>query len=412
VVAGRARWPRPAIAVAATAVLAACGSGGASPLVHRGDVVDVPMGSLTARDVAATQTAFGLDLVHALCEQSPGENLLISPTSAAEALGLVHPAAGGETAEAFRTLLHLPQWSPDLVAAMHSHTLALDGLRYDGDLDDGDAPDSLQMSNRLWTAPTLEPDEEYLDDLATAFDADVRALDFADPEGATERINTTVADDTRGVIEELFAEPLPAETVVVLTNALHLTARWTTPFSGTQPAPFAAPSGNVTVDMMDGGHGSARAVDGWHAVELPYLDGTLVAIAVLPPEDADPCAVDAATLAALGSAAETPVGVRLPRMTIQQGHQLLEPLTELGLPVAGDYPAFGGGDLTISHVVQEVFLRVDEEGTEAAAATGVGLAGSAPLDDVVTFDRPFLFLLADTATRSPLFVTVVHDPSA
>lgn len=96
-------------------------------------------------------------------------------------------------------MLHLPEWSADVVAALRDHTRSLDGLRYDGDLDDEGAPDSLQMSNRLWTATGLEPDPRYLDDIATALDADVRALDFAaDPGGATDRINTTVAEDTEG----------------------------------------------------------------------------------------------------------------------------------------------------------------------------------------------------------------------
>ena len=399
------------IALAAVAALAACGSGGATPVVQRGDVATVEAGELTARDVATAQTAFGIDLLHALCQEKPGENLLMSPTSAAEVLSLLYPASEGQAADALGALLHLPAWSPDLVAALRAHTQALDGLRFDGDLDDDDAPDSLQLSNHLWTAPGLEPDPGYLDDIATAFDADVRALDFAaDPQGATDRINTTVQEDTRGVIEELFPDALPPDTVVVLTNALHLKAKWLTPFSLTEPAPFEAPSGAVTVDMMNGGSGSARTADDWRAVELPYLDGTLAAVAVLPPEDTDPCAVDAATLAALDAAPPASVDVRLPRMSIVQGHKLLEPLTGLGLPVTGPYPAFGG-DLVVTQVVQQTFLRVDEEGTEAAAATGAGMAGSAPLD-VVTFDRPFLFLLTDTETRSPLFVTVVNDPAA
>ena len=193
------------LALAATA-LAGCGAAGAAPEVHRGDVAPVQPGSLTARDLADTQTAFGLDLLHSVCDAAPGENVLLSPTSAAVALSLLYPAARGGTAEDFGALLHLPEWSPDLVAAAHEHTHALDALRYDGDLDDEDAPDSLQTSNRLWTVTGLEPDPRYLDDLATAFDAGVAALDFVgDPVGATDRINAAVEEDTRGIIEDLFA---------------------------------------------------------------------------------------------------------------------------------------------------------------------------------------------------------------
>jgi serpin B len=397
------------------ATLGACGTAGAAPRVQRGDAVPVQAGALTTGDVAAMQTAFGVDLLHAVCEQADDENLLLSPTSAAGALSLLYPAAGGQTAESFRSVLHLPAWSPDLVAALRNHTRALDGLRYDGDLDDDAAPDALQMSNRLWTATGLEPDPRYLDDLATAFDADVRALDFAgDPAGATDRINSTVADDTRGIIEELFEAPLDQDTMAVLTNALHLKARWADPFTYTRTAPFDAPFGVVDVDMMSGSSGTGRTADAWQSVELPYRDGTLAAVAVLPPEGTDPCTVDAATLADLRTAEPEEVGVQLPQLTIEQTHSLLDVLTAMGLPVDGDFSGLGGDDLSISQVVQKTFLEVHEDGTEAAAATGVAVeaVSAAQPEPTVVFDRPFLFLLTDTETRSPLFVTVVTDPSA
>jgi serpin B len=412
------RWTRGARLAAAAgtaAALAACSSAGAPPLVHRGDVVPVQAGSLTARDVAAAQYEFGIGLLHAVCGQADGGNVLLSPTSAAEALSLLFPATDGQTAEDFRTLLHLPEWSPDLVAAFREHTRSLDGLRYDGDLDDDDAPDALQLSNRLWTATGLQPDPRYLDDIATAFDADVQSLDFAgDPEEATDRINTTVADDTRGIIEDLFEDALDRSTRAVLTNALHLKARWAVPFTDTNSAPFAAPSGEVSVDMMGGASGAGRTAGGWQAVELPYRDGTLAAVAVLPPEGTDPCRVDAAVLAELQAAGPEQVDVRLPQLRIEQSHGLLGVLAGMGLPVGGDYSALGEDGLEISQVVQKTFLEVDEDGTEAAAATGVAMetSGGAPQPEVVTFDRPFLFLLTDTQTRSPLFMTVVHDPSA
>ena len=413
--AGYARVPHLAAAACAAAVLAACGTAGATPVVHRGDSVAVRAGSLTARDVAEAQTAFAVDLLHAVCGRAPGENLLLSPTSAAEALTLLYPAARGETAEALGSVLHLPAWSPDLVAAVRDHTRALDGLRYDGDLDDDDAPDALQMSNRLWTAAGVRPDQGYLDAIATASDADVRALDFAgDPDGATDRINSTIDEDTRGIIEKLFDEPLDPGTTAVLTNAVHLKARWAVPFTDTRSAPFAAPSGEVTVEMMGGSSGAGRAVDGWQSVALPYRDGTLTAVAVLPPEDAAPCTIDAATLAELRVAEPEQVGVQLPRLMIEQSHQLLDVLSELGLPADGDWSALGADGAQITQVVQKTHLEVDEDGTEAAAATGVAMDVSAagPPRSVIAFDRPFLFLLADTATQSPLFVTVVTDPSS
>jgi serpin B len=392
---------------------AACGTAGATPDVHEGRARAVSLGSLTAQDVAAAQTAFGVDLLHVLCGSPTDGNVLVSPTSAAEALSLLYPAAGGGTAEAIGAMLHLPEWSRDLVAAAREHTRALAELSYAGDLDDDEAPDSLRMTNRLWTVTGLEPEPAYLDDVATAFDSDVRSLDFAgDPEGATERINTTVEDDTAGIIEDLFEDPLRPDTVAVLTNALYLQARWATPFSDTRSAAFDAPSGESTVDMMSGGSGDARSAGGWQSVELPYRDGTLAAVAVLPPEGTDPCAVAVDDLAALEAAPPAPVGVELPRISIEQTHALVDPLVSLGMPPVGDYPGLGRRDLVLSEAVQKTFIEVDEQGTEAAAATGIGLAESAGPSEFVTFDRPFLFAVTDTATRSPLFTAVVRDPAA
>jgi len=414
-VARSARGPRLAVAIGATAALTACGAAGAAPLVHRGDVVPVRLGSLTAQDIAQAQTAFGVDLLHAVCEQGASANVLLSPTSAAEALGLLYPASRGRTAQEFGGVVHLPEWSPDVVAAAREHTTSLAGLRYDGDRDDEDAPDSLQMSNRLWTVTGLEPDPRYLDDIATAFDAEVQSLDFVrHPVESTDRINSAVEHDTRGIIEELFAEPLGTGTVAVLTNAIHLKARWAVPFTSAHPAPFAAPSGEVSVDMMSGAYGTGRAAGGWQAVELPYRDATLSAVAVLPPEGSDPCTVDAATLSAIQEAEPQDVAVQLPRMRIEQTHDLLDVLAGLGLPIQGDYSGLGGEDLYISQVVQKTFIDVDEAGTEAAAATGVVVEESAAAtpERVVSFNRPFLFVVTDTETGSPLFVAAVQDPAS
>jgi serpin B len=384
-------------------------------VVHRGTVQPVVAGPLSVGDVADAQWAFGLDLLRSVCAGKPDANVLLSPASAAAALSLLYPASAGSTADDLAALLHLPAWSPGLVAALQEHTRALDGLRYAGDLDAEDAPDSLQTSNRAWLDHTLRPEPGYLDDVATALDAEIRGVDFAgDPAGATDAINAAVAEDTRGLIDRLFDQPLDPGVVAVLTNALHLEARWEVPFTSTAPAPFRSPAGEVRVDMMDGGSGLARTVDGWLAVDLPYRDGTLTAVAVLPPEGTRPCAVDVATLDALRDAEPSGVGVRLPRIRLVQTHSLLEKLAAMGLPVQGDYRGLGRADLAIDEVVQKAFLEVDERGTVAAAATGLSVVltsfgGAGP---VVTVDRPFLFLLTDTATRSPLFITVVTDPSA
>ncbi|MGY1855866.1 serpin family protein [Modestobacter sp. SYSU DS0290] len=366
----------------------------------------------TARTVADAQTAFGLGLLRAVAARRPHDDLLLSPTSAAQALGLLYPRLAGPRAAQLGAVLRLPAWSAELAAALGEHTRALAALRSEADPDGERARDVLQVSNRLWTATRYHLDPAHLTAVRTAFGAEIGALDFAqDPAGATDRVNAAVAADTRGLIRSLFDQPLGRDTVLVLTNAVHLRARWASRFTSTAPAPFSAPTGTVEVPMMSGASGTARAAAGWQSVELPYRDGTLTAVALLPPVGTDPATADEPLLAALADAPPARVDVRLPRLHVEQTHgDLLEPLAELGVPVA--VPELGP-DARIDQVVQKVLLDVDQDGTVAAAATGVTVVATSfrtPLPEVV-FDRPFLLLLTDTATRSPLFLALVRDPS-
>ena len=360
-------------------------------------------------DIAAAQTSFGLALLRRLAAAEPHEDLLLSPTSAAQALGMLQPALTGERAAGLEHLLGLPPWSAELAAALGRHTRALDALRYDGD--PADAPDSLQTSNRLWTDLRYRLRDAHRDAVRTAFAAQLDQVDlFGDPAGATDAINAAVAEDTAGLVPALFDQPLRPETVLVLTNAVHLRARWASRFTSTAPAPFATVAGPVQVPMMSGASGTLRTAAGWQAVELPHRDGTLAAVVVLPPEGTDPLAVDEAVLGALAGAAPGRVDVRLPRLRMRRRSDLMAPLVALGMPV--ELPELGP-DARVDRVVQEAVLDVDQDGTVAAAATGVAvIAVSARMPRrVVTVDRPFLLLLTDSATRSPLFLAVVRDPS-
>jgi serpin B len=117
-------------------------------------------------------------------------------------------------------------------------------------------------------------------------------------------------------------------------------------------------------------------------------------------------------MTALTSGVSTEAGVVLPKLDVSQSMSLTQPLRAMGLPLSGDYSGLGPRDDTISEVVQKVVMTVDEQGTKAAAATGVGVEMSAArLLPVVTFNRPFLMVIEDTSTHTPLFVARVADPT-
>lgn len=375
---------------------------------YRGATLALEPGALDARDIGAAQTAFGIDLLHTMCAQDPGTNLLISPTSAAEAVGMLQPAGDSATEARLAEVLHLPTWSPELIAALNAHTAAL--ARLAGPQDPDVEADRVRMSNRLWNQHGTQPEQAYLDDVATAFDAGMVGLDFAgDPVGSTDHINRVIGEDTAGLIPSLFDDPLSRDTLMVLTNAIHLRATWATEFTTAMPAPFASPGGEVSVDMMTEGSGTLRTARGWTSIEIPYTDGTLTAVALLPPEEDDPCSVTAADVDALAAGTGSTADVSMPRLELAQSHDLLAPLVELGLPGAG-FPGLGGGDGIIDQIPQKTVLIADEQGTEAAAATGVVVVLSAGPPPVV-LDRPFVLLIRDTETGSPLFRGVINDPT-
>jgi serpin B len=396
---------------------AGCGSGGSSTTgdggahvqgaaVLVGKVEALHSGSISARQVAAADSEFGFDLFARLCASAPNANLTLSPASAAQALGMLDAGAAGGTRTAVGKLLHLPEWSPALVAALHARAAALASVA------------QVEVSNHVFEQKGLSPTSSTLNDLKTAYDADLRQLDFAAaPAAATDAINTVISHDTKALIPTLFDSPLDPTTRTVLANAVVLDAKWQQPFPSAVPGRFHTASGkDEQATMMNNSEASlaTRSASGWQSVVLPYDGGKLEAVAMLPPPTSSGCAAPtAAVLSALTAGPSTGDGVVLPKLDLSQTLPLTKTLAGMGLPLQGDYSGLGAADNEISEVVQKVVMKVDKQGTKAAAATGIGITTSARVaNQVVTFDRPFLLLLEDTATHTPLFLAHVADPNA
>jgi serpin B len=399
-----------AMLAGAAVLVAGCGqpgssrSGGGQLLTGR--VEKLPAAALPPGRLAAAEDAFGLALLRRLCAPAPAANLLLSPESAAEALGMLYAGANGPTAAAVGRLLHLPAWQPWLVAALDRHTASLAGLR------------QLQVTNHLFEQSGVRPTQRVLNDLRTAYRAGLWSVNFGDEPATTNKINGVVAQETHGLVPTLFPTPLPASTQTVLENTVYLNARWEQPFPSTSTAPFHTADGQVVqVPLMSntGPVASYRRVAGWQSATLPYAGGRLAAVGLLPPAHAANCAVPSqAQLTALTTTAPgQPAGVRLPRMHLSQTWANLQlTLAAMGLPLSGDYSGLGAQDSQISEIVQRDTMTVDAKGTTAAAATGVavGTAELAGPSLVLSFNRPFLLLLEDTATHTPLFLAWVTDP--
>jgi serine protease inhibitor len=349
--------------------------------------------------------SFAADLSRALSRGSarPG-NLVVSPYSVAVALAKTRRGARGRTGDEIDQVLH-------------------GGI---GDLSiPGGGPNdaiTLEVASALWGQRDLawQPD----------FTTGLQLVDFAaDPEAARGPINAWTREHTHGRIAELVPSGvLDVDTRLVLANAIYLKAPWATPFdtAATDQAPFTRADGSgVSVAMMSTGGATSMGWaegPGWQAVNLAYAGGSLAMAVVVP--DAGRLAeveqgLDGAALGSvLSSFAPTAVVLQLPRWTHRNPLRLDEVLATLGMPTAFSNDAdFSGmttaAQLKIDALLHEAYIAVDEHGTEAAGATaGVMALLSAMRPQIeLTVDRPFLFVLHDTATATPLFIGRVSDPS-
>ena len=366
-------------------------------------------------DLVRGNNAFALELYGRLRER-PG-NLFLSPYSISTALAMTYAGARGQTADQMARALHFPLPPDRLPAAYEPLISSIHG---------GPEPRPYQLlvANALWGREGLEFRPEYLRVVEAHFGAGLFRVDFRSPEPARRTINAWVADKTRDKIGELIGPgALAPETLLVLTNAIYFKGDWLTPFprSDTWDEDFhAAGPGRVRVPMMHrtGRLGYAER-DGFQALELPYK-GDALAMLVLLPRTTDGLAVLEGTLSldGLDMRERRLVRVSFPRFRLEGGFALQEVLAAMGMPDAfrreADFSGMTGRrEPFISAVLHKAYVDVNEQGTEAAAATGVVMRPTAaPVDRPVEFraDHPFLFLIRDRRTGSILFLGRVANP--
>lgn len=357
------------------------------------------------------------------------ENLVLSPYSVAVALGMTLAGAGGTTAAEMRAVLGADD---RFHAGLNALTSYVEGLAGQQERADGSRADvALDAANQLFGQRDVGWEQEFLDLLAEQYGAGMRTVDLAtDFEDARELINTWVEEQTHDRIEDLVpAGVLDAMTRLVLVNAIYLKAPWEAPFEKqlTAPGQFHLADGSaVEVDLMSGPEvdGWLASGDGWQAARLLYAGRRLAMTVVLPDEGR---LADVEGLVAAGGLPDlvaggrrTKLAVRLPRWSYRTSAALGPVLEELGMTTAFDAAAADFRpmtdedlDLYVDAVLHQGFIAVDEEGTEAAAATAVVMREtSLPLTTPFHVDRPFLYVIHDVEHGTPLFLGRVLDPSA
>ena len=367
-------------------------------------------------------------------DEGEEENVFVSPHSITSALAMTYAGADGNTRDEMAAALNYLVGDDDLHPAFNKLDLQLDE-RTDIETDDDEDLD-LEIVNQTWGQKDYPFLEEYLDILSLHYGAGMYAVDFStEYEQIRQEINAWVEDRTNDLITDLLPEgSLDALTRLVLVNAIYFYGTWQDTFDpdSTRDRPFTRLDGSETdVEMMrhdDATQAGYFGGDETTAVSLPYVGGDLSMIAVKPAEATTEFLgweqdFDRETFDAVIDGLDTKQGmVNLPKFEDDGEYDLIPPFQAMGMEDAFDAGAadFGrmadleavGENLFISGIFHQTFIEVDEEGTEAAAATGVVVgAESAPIIDFeVTFDRPFIYAIYDHGTETILFMGRMLDP--
>lgn len=391
-------------------LLVACDRGPSGP----GEIDGLPR-ELTTQEAALVEASndFTFRLFGRIAADEPDENVFVSPLSVSMAVGMTMNGADGETLEAMRRTLGLGDLTLDEIGRSYRDLIELIlGL---------DPTVTTTIANAIWYRQGFAIEQEFVETNREYFDAEVEALDFSSP-GALSTINGWASEQTRGRIPEMLDRIDPAW-VLILMNALYFKGDWTEAFDPdrTRTAPFHLADGTTrSVPMMSHHEKFPGVIDGEKGiVELPYGGGAFTMVVVVPHEadglDALLAGLDDAGWAELvGRLDEAgPVEVRLPRLELEYERDLVDDLVAMGMEVAftpaADFSRLSSDPFWIDIVKQKTFVKVDEEGTEAAAVTVV--AGPTSLPPTVAADRPFLFVIRERFSGAILFVGKVVDPT-
>jgi serpin B len=403
------------------AVLAACADEGDRVVTDEALFEDVeelqPAAPATSTELSTAVggvNALGFDLLRASSAAGVGGNVLLAPWSVAEGLALPYLGAAGDTRTEMSTALHIELEGDRHHAALAALREQLRSRQHD-DLE-------VAAANRVFAQDGLALLDPFLANLSRFHEAPLATVDFGQAEVARSAINEWVAEQTRDRITELFPPgAIDAQTQLALVNAVWFKASWYFPFNGdlTKDEPFTLLDGRTVLvptmhfnEYLPSGSG-----DGYSVVQLPY-SGEEMSMLVIVPDDLPSfvARLDARLLAEVRSSIrDGGIHLGLPRFELRHHTDLIPVLQELGMVSAfsgaADFSGITGSpNLFIDAIEHETYVKVDEEGTEAAAATGSAMQASH--GPTINVNRPFVFLVQDDATGAVLFLGAVVDPAA
>jgi serpin B len=368
--------------------------------------------------MAEATNGFGFRLLHEVNRGEAGRNVFVSPLSVATALGMALNGADGSTEIAILATLGYAGTTRDEINVSNAGLMQL--------LMNLDPKVQFNIANSIWYRDDININALFAETNQRFYGASVRGLNFSSA-GASDTINSWVSTSTKGKIHAIVPKPIPPDMMLYLINAAYFKGTWTHQFEKTltRDAPFYSSNGTKQVKLM-----SQRVTlpytekATYQAIELPYGDSLFTSIVVLPRPNVDietfASEMTGKSWSALTANLRKAKGtVFLPKFKIEYEKSLNEALKAMGLGNAfgnnADFSRISSQrGFAISDVRHKTFVQVDEEGTEAAAVTSIGVATyrayhpESPF--VMRVDRPFIFAIVERTTGALLFVGKIVDP--
>ncbi len=371
-------------------------------------------------NVPTANTEFGFNLFNEIWESEQNQNIFISPFSVSVALAMTLNGASGETEQAMTDTLQLHNLSSDTINSSF--------YQLQNTLQTSDPKVTLTIANSLWGREGFQFKTDFLQRNELYFRADTSILDFLNP-STLQTINQWVNDNTDSKIPKILDEIEP-NAVLFLINAIYFKGSWQTEFdpSDTSDGQFHLVDGSTKQVPMMYRTGPYPVYNGedFQAINIPYGEGRMGMYIFLP--DANKSDLNG-FIESVNTAKwenwmeefrEREVQIKIPKFKLEYGTKVLnDVLTSLGMGVAfdednADFSRMAdldavGGNLYITKVAHRTFIEVNEEGTEAAAATSVGI-GIKSVTPRFIVDRPFFFAIRDNETGTVLFMGTVVEP--
>ena len=370
--------------------------------------------------VVTANTKFGFSLFNEIRKTEQDKNIFISPFSVSVALAMTLNGAAGETEQVMTNTLQLHGLDSESINTGYA------GLRQT--LLTSDPKVTLTIANSLWARQGFSFKPDFLQRNTQFFGAEISTLDF-DNSSASKTINQWVDTNTDGKIQKIVGDQIDPITVLFLINAIYFKGTWQKEFdpSKTREGPFHLANGDekqVPMMRQQRWYPYYRE-ENFQAISLAYGDGQMSMYIFLPDRESD-LNIFLENLNAeswenwMSQFHEQDVSLVMPKFKLEYGKTLNDPLKALGMDVAFDpeladfsrMASLEFGNLYIEKVVHKTFVEVNEEGTEAAAATSVevGVKSVPPPPISFSVDRPFFFAIRDNETKTVLFMGVVVEP--